>query len=78
MEGRGTVDIGGIVVPSACLLYTSVMIRMEVSAAVDVEELGSADKASVKWILTGLLGLPSPLQGTTAISICEKLSGLNK
>ena len=51
---------------------------MEGSAAVVVEELGSADKASVKWILTGLLGLPSPLQGTTAISICEKLSGLNK
>jgi hypothetical protein len=51
---------------------------MEVSVAVVVEELGSADKVSVKWSLTGLLGLFSPLLGTTAISICKKLSGSNK
>ena len=68
----------GIVVPSACRLYTSVMIRMEVSSVVVVEELGSTDKASVNWSLTGLLGLLSLLLGTTATSIFEKLSGSNK
>ena len=51
---------------------------MEVSSVVVVEELGSTDKASVNWSLTGLLGLLSPLLGTTATSIFEKLSGSNK
>jgi len=72
------VGIGGIVVPSACRLYTSAMIRMEVSSTVVVEELGSANKASVKWSLTGLLGRLPPLPGTTAISIYEELNGSNK
>lgn len=54
------------------VLYTSVVIRMEVSSVVVVEELRSADKASVKWSLAGLLGLLSPFLGRTATSICKK------